>query len=195
MELHDTNHRPICFSVIGWHNAGKTTLSQAMIQDWTKRGLRVAAIKRDGHASQTQGDDWEKPGSDSVLLAQAGATMTLLVGEGRSLLRIQGDEETADVMSLCWRLRQHGERTRSPFDVILVEGFKDGPLPKVAVIGSLQEWEQMKQENVQGVHAVFWRNNLSRHHEPLTELNYPVFYENHVSALCDEVLTWQTNWE
>lgn len=56
----------------GWSGSGETTLLEAMITELTRRGLRVAAVKRCGHEPEIDG-----PGKDSDRLFRAGADVTL----------------------------------------------------------------------------------------------------------------------
>ena len=56
------------FSFTAWSNTGKTTYIEKLIAELTKRGVRVAAVKHDGHKLAL-----DKPGKDSWRFAQAGA--------------------------------------------------------------------------------------------------------------------------
>ena len=105
----------------GWSGAGKTTLLRALIPALTARGLRVSTIKHAHHEF-----DVDQPGKDSWLHRQAGAT-EVLVGSARrwALLHELRDEPEPDLPTLLARL--------SPVDLVLVEGFKRSPVPKIEV--------------------------------------------------------------
>ncbi|RIV18872.1 hypothetical protein D2Q93_13485 [Alicyclobacillaceae bacterium I2511] len=190
-------HKPslLCLSIIGLHNAGKTTLAQALIQDWVRRGLKVAVVKRDGHATSFHRNDWEKQGSDTQLLSQAGATLTLLVGADHSLLHTHADPDTGDVLALCRRLWQHSQQLGGNLDAIVVEGFKHGPLPKLAVVSSKQEWIGLQQAGIHNLRAVFLRAPRGLCDEDwLVGWTGPVYHIDNLTELWEQALTWQTTW-
>ena len=38
------------FGIVGWQNSGKTTLIEALLAEFTARGLRISTIKHAHHA-------------------------------------------------------------------------------------------------------------------------------------------------
>ena len=64
------------FGITGWKNSGKTTLIVALVEEFTRRGLRVSTIKHAHHAF-----DIDVPGKDSHRHRLAGAS-EVLVGSG-----------------------------------------------------------------------------------------------------------------
>jgi len=106
------------FGVTGWKNAGKTTLTERLVAEFVRRGRRVATVKHAHHAA-----DIDRPGTDSFRHRAAGATEVALVTAGRyAIMREQAEPTLADVLS---RL--------APADLVLVEGFKNEPHPKIEV--------------------------------------------------------------
>jgi len=105
----------------GWSGSGKTTLIERLIPCFTARGLRVALIKHAHHAF-----DIDQPGKDSHRHRQAGATEVLVSSANRWALmhELRGAEEPT--------LEQHLARL-SPCDLVLVEGWKFHPIPKLEV--------------------------------------------------------------
>ncbi len=103
--------------VCGWSGAGKTTLLEAVIPRLEVRGLRVAVLKHDVH-----GPDLDRPGKDSDRLFRAGADVAL-VGPQEAFERRHRRHERSLAAALA-ALRQH-------HDLVLVEGHKTTPLPKV----------------------------------------------------------------
>jgi molybdopterin-guanine dinucleotide biosynthesis protein B len=105
----------------GWSGSGKTTLIERLIPCFTARGLRVALIKHAHHAF-----DIDQPGKDSYRHRQAGATEVLVSSANRWALmhELRGGEEPT--------LAQHLARL-SPCDLVLVEGWKFHPIPKLEV--------------------------------------------------------------
>jgi len=105
------------FGVCGWSGSGKTTLLERVIPELVRRGLAVAVVKHDAH-----GVSLDTPGKDSDRLFRAGADICL-----------RGPNEVA------WRLRPGVATTLdtvvagllTDHDLVLVEGHKQTPLPKV----------------------------------------------------------------
>ena len=116
------DRRPAAVAFVGAHNAGKTTLVSDLLPRLAARGLAVGAIK---HTSRDAEDDY--PGKDSYRLAGAGATVAAFVTPGRTTARRFGAEE---------RLSDVLEREFSGCDLVLIEGFKSLPLPKIEVARS-----------------------------------------------------------
>jgi len=105
------------FGVCGWSGAGKTTLLEELVRHFAGQGLRLAVLKHDLH-----GINIDTPGKDSDRFFQAGADV-LLQGPAQEFLRVHGAEDHG----LAAALRALGSR----YDLILVEGHKGTPLPKV----------------------------------------------------------------
>ena len=106
------------FGVTGWKNAGKTTLTERLVAEFVRRGWRVATVKHAHHAA-----DIDKPGTDSFRHRAAGAAEVALVTGGRyAIVREQAEAPLAEVLA---RL--------GPADLVLVEGFKREPHPKIEV--------------------------------------------------------------
>ena len=105
----------------GWSGAGKTTLLARMIPLLTGRGLRVSTIKHAHHEF-----DIDTPGKDSWLHRQAGATEVLVASARRwALMHEHRDAAEPPLAELLARL--------SAVDLVLIEGFKRDPHPKIEV--------------------------------------------------------------
>ncbi|MBX5482623.1 MAG: molybdopterin-guanine dinucleotide biosynthesis protein B [Myxococcaceae bacterium] len=110
--------RPIAVSVVGWSGAGKTCLIERLIPALAAHGWKVAALKHTPDAHPL-----DRPGSDTERFARAGATAWAIWSASTLRLSVETGWETAlDLVA------QSGEA-----DLILVEGWKDGPLPKIEV--------------------------------------------------------------
>jgi molybdopterin-guanine dinucleotide biosynthesis protein MobB len=131
-------------AVCGWRGAGKTTLLEGVIPELVRRGLTVAAIKHHTHSGALSVD---QPGKDSDRLFRAGADVHLRApAEAFEWTHRTDDDELAAVLSGL--LEGH--------DLVLVEGHKDTPLPKVWLSS---EHEQGPPEDVAGVLAVLPRDS------------------------------------
>ncbi|MDQ5903238.1 MAG: molybdopterin-guanine dinucleotide biosynthesis adapter protein [Pseudomonadota bacterium] len=109
------------FGVAGFSGSGKTTLIEQLIPRLTARGLRVSVIKHAHH-----GFDIDRPGKDSYRHREAGASEVMLTGAQRwALLHELRDEPEPTLNEYLARF--------SPCDLVLVEGFKNEPVPKLEV--------------------------------------------------------------
>ncbi len=104
-------------AVCGWSGAGKTTLLEAAIPRLATHGLKVAVVKHDAHGIQV-----DREGKDSARLFRAGATV-VLQSPAESFARLAASPEATLSQFLSGLARTH--------DLLLVEGHKDTPLPKV----------------------------------------------------------------
>jgi molybdopterin-guanine dinucleotide biosynthesis adapter protein len=105
----------------GWSGAGKTTLLSKLIPELTGRGYRVSTLKHAHHNF-----DLDKPGKDSWVHRHAGATEVLITSERRfALMHELRDEAEPTLGELVRKL--------SPVDLVIVEGFKRGPHPKIEI--------------------------------------------------------------
>lgn len=109
------------FGLAGWSGSGKTTLMAALIPHFVTRGMTVSTVKHAHHAF-----DVDQPGKDSWLHRQAGAQEVLVVSERRwALMRELRDAPEPTLDELVGRI--------SAVDLLLVEGFKHHPHPKIEV--------------------------------------------------------------
>ena len=113
-------------SVIGWHNAGKTSFLVRLIAELKRRGLRVATIK---HSR----DDFEidRPGSDTWRLARAGADVVVISGKRRMALIEHRSQEDGELS-----LDELVGRLPGDIDLVITEGYKSQPTPKILVVRS-----------------------------------------------------------
>lgn len=104
----------------GWSGSGKTTLLTAMVRLLVTRGLTVSTVKHAHHQF-----DLDQPGKDSFRHREAGAREVLIASATRWALMHELDEPEPELSSLLAHL--------SPVDVVIVEGFKSNPHPKIEV--------------------------------------------------------------
>jgi len=109
------------FGFAGYSGSGKTTLIEQLIPLFVKRGLKVSLIK---HAHHTF--DVDQEGKDSYRHRHAGCSEVLVTSSRRWALmsELRGAAEPT--------LKEQMERL-SPCDLLLVEGFKHEPIPKLEV--------------------------------------------------------------
>lgn len=109
------------FGIVGYSGSGKTTLIEQLVPRLVARGLRVSLIK---HAHS--GFDIDKPGKDSYRHREAGCREVLLVSERRWALMHELRDEPEPSLDQQLKLL-------SPCDLVLVEGYKREPIPKLEV--------------------------------------------------------------
>ena len=109
------------FGIAGYSGSGKTTLIEKLIPVFTQRGLAVSLIK---HAHHTF--DVDQPGKDSYRHRHAGCNEVLVTSSRRWALmhELRGTPEPT---------LQELIRHISPCDLLLIEGFKHEPIPKLEV--------------------------------------------------------------
>ncbi len=109
------------FGFAGYSGAGKTTLLEALIPRFVTAGLRVSLLKHAHHHF-----DIDQPGKDSYRLREAGCGEVLLVSGRRwALMHELRDAPEPSFDEQVARF--------SDCDLVLVEGFKHMPIPKLEV--------------------------------------------------------------
>ncbi len=102
--------------------SGKTTLLTRLLPCLRARGLQVAAIKHSHHDI-----DLDQPGKDSHALRQAGANPVILACPQRTFtVEEHGDACLPTLATLLQRLPGRP-------DLVLAEGFKHEPVPRLEV--------------------------------------------------------------
>jgi molybdopterin-guanine dinucleotide biosynthesis protein MobB len=101
---------PAVLGVVGRPNSGKTTLIEKLIPEFTRRGLRVGAVKRVARF------DIDMPGKDSWRHGQAGAD-AYTVASASKLAYVARTEEEASLETIV-------ARYFSGFDVVVCEGYR-----------------------------------------------------------------------
>ena len=104
-------------AVSGFSGAGKTRLLSRLVPVLVSRGLRVGALKHTSHPHP-----FDVPGKDTDVLRRAGAVAAAI--EGPRGLAYFGPP-TGSLRGLAALL--------PPVDVVLAEGWKDEPVPRIEV--------------------------------------------------------------
>jgi molybdopterin-guanine dinucleotide biosynthesis protein B len=116
------DRRPAVVAFVGAHNAGKTTLVVDLVPRLAALGLAVGTLK---HTSRDAEDDIA--GKDSHRHAASGARVSAFVTPLRTTARRFGEEEHLDAVL---------SREFASCDLVLVEGYKSLPVPKIEVTRS-----------------------------------------------------------
>jgi len=110
-------------SIVGKSNSGKTTLVEKLIPELIKRGYRVATIKHNKH-----GFDIDHEDKDSWRHKKAGACTTVIACPTRIALIEDIDRDHS--------LGEIRDKYIKDADIILAEGYKGNPFPKIEVFRS-----------------------------------------------------------
>jgi molybdopterin-guanine dinucleotide biosynthesis adapter protein len=108
------------YGVIGWKNAGKTSLMERLVAEITARGFSVSTVKHVHHDV-----DLDQPGKDSFLHRAAGASEVVLASAHRFALMREHRGPEPDLSAILARM--------APVDLILVEGYKRDAHAKIEV--------------------------------------------------------------
>jgi molybdopterin-guanine dinucleotide biosynthesis protein MobB len=114
------DRKPAVVALVGGHDSGKTSILVELVPRLKAKGLVVGTIK---HTTRDVDDD--TAGKDSQRHAAAGASIAALVTPGRTTARRFGDEEGFEEVLR----REFGD-----CDLVLIEGYKSLPVPKIEVI-------------------------------------------------------------
>ncbi|MBA7844336.1 molybdopterin-guanine dinucleotide biosynthesis protein B [Klebsiella sp. RHBSTW-00484] len=108
-------------AIAAWSGTGKTTLLKELIPELCAKGLRPGLIKHTHHDM-----DVDKPGKDSYELRKAGAAQTIVASSQRWALITETPNKNE--LDLSWLVSRMDPST---LDLVLVEGFKHEPVPKI----------------------------------------------------------------
>jgi molybdopterin-guanine dinucleotide biosynthesis protein B len=108
-------------SIIGRKNAGKTTLTVALAGELARRGHRVMTIKHGDHPV-----DVDRQGTDSWRHFHEGRAERVVLSTPGLRVVFERVEDEYDPIGLA-------RRYLGGADIVLVEGYKRAPLPKVEV--------------------------------------------------------------
>lgn len=114
---------PYVLQIIGYKNAGKTTLLCKLLEQLKARGMRVGTIKHDGHDF-----DIDHPGTDTWKHRSAGAEVVAITSATQTAW-IRNQPSSLETLLV----QMEG------LDVVLVEGFKQADYPKLVVLRTAED--------------------------------------------------------
>lgn len=113
-------------SIVGRKNSGKTTLTVALAAELKRRGVRVATVKHGHHRMEI-----DRPGTDSWRHFHEGEAEAVLLVAGTRVAMVMRTSEEPDPRELI-----RGLYSGRGYELVLVEGYKNGPFPCVEVFRS-----------------------------------------------------------
>ncbi len=121
--------------IVGFKKSGKTTLATKLIEMLAEQEYRVASLKHHGHGGAPLGIE----NTDSEKHKQAGAVLSGVEGDG--LFQLSAASWSMEQMLSIYQLLQ--------MDVVVMEGFKKDPFPKIVLIQREEEMILLDQlENI-----------------------------------------------
>lgn len=150
--------------IVGFKNSGKTTLASKMIAMLSESGYTVASLKHHGHGGAPIGLE----NTDSAKHKQAGAVISGVEGEG--ILQLSAASWDVEQLIAIYQLMG--------VDVLVMEGFKKEPFPKVVLINREEDFSLLEQ--VKNIQAVITSLSFD------TPVMYPVFKTSKI----DEFYEW-----
>ena len=118
-------------AIAAWSGTGKTTLLRQLIPLLKEQGIRPGLIKHTHHNM-----DVDIPGKDSYELRKAGADQVLVASRQRWALMTETPAD--DPIDFDFLISRMDTRT---LDLILIEGFKDEPIPRILLCRNRRENE------------------------------------------------------
>lgn len=116
---HHASAPPPIITVVGFSDAGKTTMIEKLLPELKRRGFKVGTIKHAHH-----GFAIDQEGKDSWRHQKAGADITAVAGPDKTALIVNAPiTRLEDIRPLM-----------AGMDLIIAEGFKSERMPKVEVL-------------------------------------------------------------
>jgi len=110
---------PPIITVVGYSDAGKTTLIEKLVPELKQRAYRIGTVKHAAHGFAV-----DREGKDSWRHQKAGADIVAVAGPDKIAMVINTPVETLDTL----------RRMMTGMDLILAEGFKSARMPKLEVL-------------------------------------------------------------
>jgi len=152
--------------IVGRTKSGKTTLIVDLVRELTDRGRRVGTLKHSGHAHEL-----DRPGKDSWTHRQAGSIPAAVTTTDQMAVFLprQPDENPFERLAALF----------SSCDVVLVEGYIEGPGVKLEVWRAAREIPPICAER-SGLTAVITDDPV--------QTDLPVWPRSDVKKLADKIL-------
>jgi molybdopterin-guanine dinucleotide biosynthesis protein MobB len=108
---------PFEIALVGYQNSGKTTLLEGLTRRFASEGLQIGYLKHDAHHFQM-----DHPGKDTYRMSEAGASSVYISDHHSQAVLHQAPKDPRHCLAYL------------EADVLLVEGHKSLPIPRIAVL-------------------------------------------------------------
>ncbi|RAR45652.1 molybdopterin-guanine dinucleotide biosynthesis protein B [Paenibacillus sp. MDMC362] len=163
------------FQICGYKNSGKTTLIASLIPQLKRHGIRSAVIKHDGH-----GFEMDREGTDTYKFREAGAEGIAIASPGRTAMLMETELELASLIHLY-----------IDFDLVLVEGYKMQPYPKLVLLRGAEDMGLLDQ--VKEIRGIVVRPEMLKEPSALREMQQrlavPLFTWNDTKRITSLLLS------
>jgi len=160
-------NKRLAVAFTGPSNSGKTTLIIKVANALIKRGKKVSIIKNDPKDKAV----FDTPGKDSYKFSETGAEV-VVTSPNKTTLLSSGHKELNDIITMF-----------STFDILLVEGLKNLPLPRISVFRNEIDTEYFPYMNALAIdHTIDPKNENIPGPVDILDLNNP-----------DQVIGWILN--
>jgi molybdopterin-guanine dinucleotide biosynthesis protein B len=147
--------------IVGEKASGKTSLMEKLIAELSRRGFRVGAFKHSSHHL-----DFDREDKDTGRFARAGAH-AVAASEASMVAFYRTTEE-------LWDPERLRDRFFEDVDIMLGEGFRHAPLPKIAMLGKGEDVSNIEKHGLLAVVA-----------DAPIKSELPRFSMHEISALAD----------
>jgi len=154
--------------IAGWKHSGKTTLVVRLIEEFTRRGLKVATVKHAHHAIDIDNSD-----ADSARHRRSGARQVAVISNARWVLITELAEAREPTLG---EVISHFDGC----DLILVEGYKSAAIPKIEVRREEAQTQQPLADSDPMVIAI-----AADH--PVDDARVPVFALDDIAGIADHI--------
>jgi molybdopterin-guanine dinucleotide biosynthesis adapter protein len=159
---------PVIFQVVGYQNSGKTTITTKLIEALVKKGLKTVTIKHHGHGGKLTA----LPQKDSEKHLNAGAFASIV--EGAGCLQLQANNFFPSIDDQIELMKFFHP------DVILIEGYKLEPFPKLLLLRDERDLPLLNTvSNISAI--VYWKEEMQK--QITTRVNVPSFHIHNEGAL------------
>jgi molybdopterin-guanine dinucleotide biosynthesis protein MobB len=164
---------PPLLGISAWSGTGKTSLLVRLLPVLRARGVKVGVVKHAHHPFEI-----DQPGKDSFRVRQAGAVQVLLASRWRRALMIDDELDHEPTTAELVPLLDH-----SGLDLVLVEGFKSNPVPKI-ILWRSEVGRPLEIKPDDGVIAIATDGLLE------TAFGLPVLDLNRPERIADFIIDW-----
>ncbi|MNP05252.1 Molybdopterin-guanine dinucleotide biosynthesis adapter protein [compost metagenome] len=160
--------------IVGYKNSGKTTLTCKVIAALAAYGLRVGSAKHDAHRFQL-----DELGTDSSKHLTHGAVETVLTSNTATRWMRQDPTSLTEIVEIL----------NGRVDILIAEGFKDAPYPKIALIRESDHMDALLQESSDIRLWISWLNpkNFESNMSKSQTTNVPILSIHDEEAVLNSV--------
>lgn len=113
--------------IVGYSDVGKTTLIERIVPALKRRGYRVGTVKHADHESSL-----DTQGKDSWRHYQAGADAVVAASDAKIVMIRRNDKPPENSGAELEKIAAY----LSDMDLVLTEGYKQAPFPKIEIFRS-----------------------------------------------------------